>query len=76
MSRLGQLQHWLVIEKADGSRAVLNVHKNGGTISLVQGDGEPTPVARDRSVEQEVRIVYRAKIVRVVPLSEGRPSPV
>jgi len=74
MSPRGELLYWLVVEKRDGSRAVLSVYKDGGSLVVVEGDGEPTRVQRDRRLENELRIVYGARILETVMPSEGYPS--
>ncbi len=74
MAGRGELQYWLVVEKRDGSRAVLSVYKHGGSLVIVEGDGEPTRVGRDRKLESELRIVYGATLLETVMPSEGFPT--
>lgn len=74
MSRRGELEEWLVVERDGGVQAVFSVYKNGGVRTIVtDNDGEHL-VSRDQSVERELRIAYQASIIRHVSLSEGYPS--
>jgi hypothetical protein len=66
MSAKKTFQYYLEVEHEDGSKGLYSVHQQG-TTQFIQPPNGPEHVlgAAAKSVEDEIRIVYRGKVTKL-----------
>ena len=71
MSSKKIFSHYLEVENSDGKRVRYTIYKEGKNIFITNEHGyEQLMHPSAKTIEDEIRIVFKAKVIRTIPMNE------